>query len=565
MSSADEFLFMESVDPSETKSVATEKRMYQIYDQNGGSYNGQIQFDTSSLSNSGQWLAYSEAYIQIPYVVSMQSRQVAGGAVAPVDISATYTAFSLGLKSGYYNIIDSISVELNNSNVVQKQDFLNFYVNYKCLTSFSNDDLFKWGPTIGFWPDTSGAAAYSGAASGSGDGYSNVEDLRTVATFTKPSNFNEGFLTRRAKTTAFNGYGGLPTMSAATAQTYGKNTITTNGAGAAQVISWVVLATIRLKDLTDFFDKYPLTRGSFFRINVNYNACFSNIVAAAANTRTFGSHIVESGNTNPMLVPSATANNSGAAVNAAIFAGANAADRQYNIACGVGSNRLLRLAGVTPALPINQCRLYVPAYTLNPTVEKNLITVNPIRQVKYLDVYTYPITGVANNTQISRILSNGVVNPKYLIVLPYADGTFAGTFAAVTVPVWQSPFDTAPATSTPLARINNFQVQVAGQNMWQAPIQYDFSHFNDEVSAVNAINGGLSTGMNCGLIGLHEWSNDYTMYVCDISRRVPSEDNVQKSIYIQGTNNSGVQMSYMCIVLFERSIKVDMRTGLLVA
>ena len=41
---------------------------------------------------------------------------------------------------------------------------------------------------------------------------------------------------------------------------------------------------------------------------------------------------------------------------------------------------------------------------------------------------------------------------------------------------WKSPFDTCPATISPLSLIN-LQVSVGGQNVLQPTLQYNYEHF----------------------------------------------------------------------------------------
>ena len=110
MSSLDSYLYEESIDSSSMVKEMAYKEMLYCLDQNSGSYNGQIAFDTSILANSGKWLSYSEAYIQIPFHITAQS-----------SLDATThipTGFALGLKNGYHQIIDSIQVDYNNTNVI---------------------------------------------------------------------------------------------------------------------------------------------------------------------------------------------------------------------------------------------------------------------------------------------------------------------------------------------------------------------------------------------------------------------------------------------------------------
>jgi hypothetical protein len=258
-----------------------------------------------------------------------------------------------------------------------------------------------------------------------------------------------------------------------------------------------------------------------------------------------------------MLVGNAAANNSGTGLSTA---------GTVNISCGVGGNQLLNATPNKPSLPMAQCRLYVPAYIMEPTLDKQLTTIRPTREVTYTDIYNFNITGIGSTQTFNNILTNGIVNPKQVIIMPFATpgAAAAGLFLNVSVPTYQSPFDTAPGTTTPMAAITQFQVQVGGQNMLQQNFQYDFENFFNEVSQINAINGGASTGITCGLIGQYEWDNAYRYYVVDISRRLSSEDSVPKSIVIQGINASSVSLDLVCFIVYERKVVIDMNTGALV-
>jgi hypothetical protein len=559
--SADQFLFEETVDPQESQPVATDKRLYYIQDQNGGAYNGQIQFDTSTLANSGQWLAYSEAVLEIPFTITYQ---------ASANITAAgVKSFGAALKNGYYQIIDSIQVDYNNSNVVQLQPFTNFFVQYKLMSSMGPSDLKKWGSILNFAPDSSGSASYSAAASVNGDGVSNNIITNNTANNAYAydgtllfDQVNTG-LRQRCQNTGYpatstvNGYGSLGTflgpgvvpassgIAAGNCAQVGKNYCTDNGVAAAgRIWTWNIVATIRLKDVADFFDKLPLVRGAFMRLTVNYNSCLSTATFTTADNKyVTASHIQRSGRTNPVILTSAGTNQPNNGLGA---------DHTATITSQVVSNPLLSAA-----------RLYVNAYTLNTVYTRDILTVKPKREVKYLDIYNYVVSSVAAGGQINAILTNGIVNPKYVVIIPQLTGLAANTGLAIAANPYQSLFDSSPATTCPLALLGQFNIQVAGANMYQSSLRYDYEVFYNEVSSINALNGGLSTGMTSGLISSYDWDNLYRYYVCDLSRRVPSEDGVAKSVVFQGVNQTAKTMDYICFIAFERRVVIEMDTGML--
>lgn len=561
--SADQFLFEETVDPQESQPVATDKRLYYIQDQNGGAYNGQIQFDTSTLANSGQWLAYSEAVLEIPFTITYQGSEN----ITDPGVSS----FGAALKNGYYQIIDSIQIDYNNTNVVQQQPFTNFFVQYKLMSSMGPSDLKKWGSILNFAPDSSGSASYSEAKSVNGDGVSN--NIITNNTANNAYAYDGKFpfdqvntgLRQRCQNTGYpatstvNGYGSLGTflgpgdlpassgIAAGRCAQIGKNYCSDNGVAAAgRIWSWNIVATIRLKDVADFFDKLPLVRGAFMRITINYNSCVSTVSTTTADGATVSvsaSHVQRSGRTNPVMLTSSGLNQPNKGLPTHVG----------TVITYVGNNNPL----------LSAARLYVNAYTLNTVYTRDILTVKPNREVKYLDIYNYVVPSIASGGQINAILTNGIVNPKYVVIIPQLTGLAANTGLAIAMNPYQSLFDSSPGTTCPLALLGQFNIQVAGANMYQSNLRYDYEVFYNEVSSINALNGGLSTGMTSGLISSYDWDNLYRYYVCDLSRRVPSEDGVAKSVVFQGVNLSAKTMDYICFIAFERKVVIEMDTGML--
>jgi hypothetical protein len=96
----------------------------------------------------------------------------------------------MAMKSGYWQLIHSMSVEFNNGSVVQQTPFLNVFSSFKNLTSWSEGDLKCWGKATGFCPDTADSWLYNNAVSaasnanarqGSGQGFCNNRLAMTFA------------------------------------------------------------------------------------------------------------------------------------------------------------------------------------------------------------------------------------------------------------------------------------------------------------------------------------------------------------------------------------------------
>jgi hypothetical protein len=57
--------------------------------------------------------------------------------------------------------------------------------------------------------------------------------------------------------------------------------------------------------------------------------------------------------------------------------------------------------------------------------------------------------------------------------------------------------------------------------------------------------------------------NAHRYYLCDSSRRLPSEDSIPKSVVLQGINDTSRIMDFICLIVYERKITIDMLTGAL--
>jgi len=67
---------------------------------------------------------------------------------------ASYTkagiANSVAMKNGYWQMLNSMSIEFNNQTIVQQTPFLNVFRSFKAHTTLSQDDLVNHGNDIGY-------------------------------------------------------------------------------------------------------------------------------------------------------------------------------------------------------------------------------------------------------------------------------------------------------------------------------------------------------------------------------------------------------------------------------
>ena len=208
--------------------------------------------------------------------------------------------------------------------------------------------------------------------------------------------------------------------------------------------------------------------------------------------------------------------------------------------------------------------LYVPSYTFNPVYEQAYLS-SPVKQIKYTDIYQYQIlnTAAGGAGLINSLVTNGIANIKSILILPFfSAGTAGATGLPAGMPVYQSPYDPAGTGCTsPLSLLTNFNVVVSGQNSIYNTQRFAFEQFNNQLYGTNSVNGGMTDGLTSGLVDRLGFDMEYGYYYVDLSRMLPVEESVPKSIQIIGTNASARAMDYIVFVEYGVEISIDALTG----
>jgi hypothetical protein len=353
-----------------------------------------------------------------------------------------------------------------------------------------------------------------------------------------------------------------------------------------------VLATIYLKHICGFFNMVPLLKGVFMKLTMNLNNASSTLTINASTpgvgpapgpavlgTSTFISAInttVPVGGVNPLHIPSfRTGSIYSQGATSLLFT--NPARTYFNQTPGVYYYNLsvgaIHLGNdpnnVGPtSLSSGQLSksiyLYVPAYTFNPVFEEAYLS-NPIKQIKYTDVYQYQVVRITQGQQFNNLITNGIANIKSVLILPFYssdnnDGTTA--FNMQGMPAYQSPFDCAGTGCTsPMITLGNFNIQISGQNAIYNTQRYTFEEFNNQLYGQNAVNGGLTDGLTSGLIGYQDFLQTNCFYYVNVERMLPVEQSVPKSVQIIGTNYSTQIIDLWVFVEYGVEINIDLVTG----
>lgn len=581
--SCDKLVFDLAQEIEGSPNIFVKKDWTNILDNQNGNYGAnQSVIDTSQLSNSNKFLSYREAYLLMPMLLTVTSSTGTNtdpnaGNFAPAT-AATSCDYAFGLKNWFGTMIHSLTLDYNGTTIIQQTPFCNMWNSFKLMTTLSWNDVATIGSTIGFYPDDPLSWSFQSNPSLSGRGVCNNTNYSDMAMGIdvngqfnnyKSENGNMGFLQRQsyinydldgicgddvygdscfnAPATLWKSY----ILTKSDGVNYTANPLVNSVAGVFQI---AITATIYLRHIHSFFQMIPLMKGVYMKLTLNLNNTSTNFANVGGNL-TFTSVTNAVGGVNPLMIASRIANNGGEDINV----GSN-----YVATINVGAtclNQSQRSTNLLQTGPINNIYLYVPAYTFNPTFEQAYLS-NPIKKIQYTDIYQYPINEIAANATFNTLLSNGIANLKSVLCLPFYAPKTASSGLPEGIPVYQSPFDPCGAGPTsPLCLLTNFNVVVSGQNMIYNNEKYSFEQFNNQLYGVNAVNGGLTDGLTSGLINSLGFEMEYCYYYVDVSRMLPVEESVPKSISIIGQNLSRRAIQMICFVEYGVEINTDVLTG----
>ena len=684
----DKLVFDLSQEIEGSPSVFIRKDWISLLDNQNQNYNNnQSIIDTSQICNSNKYMSYREAYLSIPFLLTLGTNGLvvydatndAGiniSAMNPQDFTPEASARSvdnaIGLKNWFGQIIHSFTLDYNGTTIIQQTPYVNMWNSFRLLTSMSLDDINVQGPTIGFFPDDSLSWQFisptiSPIPSGpTGNGTCNNTNLNSISPVSGAFNNyragggNEGFLLRQnlinfdvqgncGSQTAGLGiglatpYGALiapgtlanPEGATGSLNLLWKSYITAKinqttipliAAGGQQVYQDVqpglfqisIVATVYLKHIHSFFNFCPLIKGAFMKMTLNLNntsTTFKTTSTAGAGNVGGNYNSIPScmnctgiqnplGGVNPVMIASgafssvapvtATQTQQGVTQNrnggTGLFftflnTSGNTVDTTINYRLNISVGAVCLDQNITTGnrggTMSKSIYLYIPSYTFNPPFEQAYLS-NPVKNIKYTDIYQYQVINIATNAVFNNLITNGIANVKSVLVLPfysasssnapnvitgvgaYNDTTVSGTTGFLNgTPVWQSPFDTAgTGTTSPLCWLTNFNVQVSGQNAIYNTEKYNFEQYNNQLYGQNAVNGGMTDGLNSGLISRQAFDMCYNYYYVNIERMLPAEQSVPKSIQITGQNLSSKAIDLMVFVEFGvDTINIDILTG----
>lgn len=144
----DNLVFEEAVNAEISDSEFISKKWVYVNDNNSQNYTSQVIIDTTPLANAGGYVNWQEAYMIMPLNICLTS-----ATSASLPANNDEADWSWAFKNGFWQMINSMTVEFNNQNIIQQTPFLNVFRSFKNQTSMSLNDVHTNGAGIGFAMD----------------------------------------------------------------------------------------------------------------------------------------------------------------------------------------------------------------------------------------------------------------------------------------------------------------------------------------------------------------------------------------------------------------------------
>ncbi|EGZ07157.1 hypothetical protein PHYSODRAFT_530771 [Phytophthora sojae] len=565
---ADQYLLQSSLKPDVSVKVSRGKGVAVVNDGQTGSYSsGIVSFDCqSALNGSHGYASLKDAYVVLPYVVSMKN-----SAASALTAGDCPTRYALGLKCNIYNIVDEVKVYLNGKSIITPSEYKQQWSNFRAMAELTTAEVEKHGADMFLFPDDWESIKHSAASSISGDGNSNTclsgnssLVLNSVSN-TEPTRSNSGFVRRVLNNPPEVGSGaaanshGWPSLNKSTSQAiaqmrgtgaFKKGTALTQGSTLGE---WLYMLKIRLVDLHSIFNELDLLGNPQLKLELKVQTGYSEIAltpraTVASRTMALTSTTLIAGTVCPVILGSSVSPAGTADAMNAVIGDAGKSDK-LQIAWGSIHNTITTIATSGSYFPFTQGRLNIPFYDLaNPTA----LVSKPMKTIKYLDCYS----------QLFSVQFNSMRHTNWrfpLVAIPYANTKTSNFASAHQTQQFASLFDSVPWTCQPGSSIRDFQVQVGIKNVFQDVHLYDWQAFMDEFSKIGAINGDLSREISNGLIGIDKWQTAQRFLVADCSRI--SEPDVPQSINVSGVNVATQGSNLLVLVVYERTLEIDRITG----
>ena len=554
---SDQVIYENAISSSSQFSTGpTSKRIIlDIPDNTQGDYSlAEAIFETGPIANSGFWNDHYNAYIDVPLVLSLEG--------------TNFNAFSggdlaLAMKSSNYNLIHSWQVDAGSS-IYKSTDYVNHFVNYELNTKMDLNDEAVNGATIGYYKSSSTSWGYANLITEVGHGLYNNVNLPNYHNSSGASQLhnNSGLFDsqKRYISMAQTSKTALLGNNIAQYKTTGFKTIQNDATSKKYYFN----AVLRLRDLPFFQHFRELTRSTNFKITIRFNTCNFIVTKSAAGALSFNqANFTSRGGTNPVMfcassVAPVHATSTEETADAAAVNAAKLATGTTTAVYACGSKALPINTGYTVSLKIGgdavgairrTCRLFIPSYELQPSVEQELLNMAP-RKITYTQLYLKVLKNMTGSVQ--ELLSNGISRATRLVIMPFLSRANNQNIDHMLSPFMDSQL--CPHI------ISNINLKYAGEPIYKSNVDYNYQMFLNEI-VQSGHNENQEMGLVSSRISMDDYANTYGYIVFDLRRRNIAEKDVKKSLEFTCDILSPTHLDFYCYVEYETDVTLDMKTG----
>ena len=168
----------------------------------------------------------------------------------------------------------------------------------------------------------------------------------------------------------------------------------------------------------------------------------------------------------------------------------------------------INLGSVALSHPLLNCRLYYSQVTVDPQKSIDYVQRNRNKKVIYRSFVTNSYTNTNVGSSFNALVNSGIVHPTAVLIGPFIAAQSAVGFMDFQ---WKSPFDTCPATLSPLS-LTNLQVSIGGQNVLNSVLNMTYENFLQQINLAEQFTSS-DFGVSTGLISPAYWEQSKWYFV----------------------------------------------------
>jgi hypothetical protein len=551
---ADTLVYELSVTDEKFPEVFINREIATAYDSQNGIYStSSIQLDLSSIANANRWSSWKEGTIDFPIVLSIRDLDTANANLDTLDFYKV-----VGLKNSFNHIIHSMTVKINNTEVISQTELSSVPHTFRLLTELSQEEQEKMGSTIGFYKDGSESWAYANSSIMTNGGLANsnvtiyenvglekrLEKLSVVA----PS---EGTILNTLR------HSGNVVTDDNFYQQFGigawaANTSATTALGAR---AFYGIISVKLSDLHDLFNQLPLMKGAYVAMTLIVNQCTVDFEYDAGTEQLYtGLNVsVPSSGVCPIQLNNCPKDQDGVDNRATALE----TGHSYRVAFGIARSFDSALTNSLPSHPIfNTIQVRIPQYDMNPAFTVMYEGTGVEKEIRYVDYQRPTLQIVSPGAQINTQFSTGIARLRSVLIAPFvAASSNEGIIA------YQSPVGSEPATCSPLCHLGSYNILINGRTVYPSDMKnYGYQQFLEEIAPLG-VNGTLTRGLTSGLISQYDWENNFGFYYTNTARRMPEVYDSATSVSLQCSNRTKLNLDLQAFLAYERRVVINVCSG----